>query len=82
MRITRVEEDIEQQEFAKRAAKHFAENPQHSSYTDSEIGPGCLFALRWGIMEDCVVVMKLDDNHVPTNYQQLTREYSAEKEVK
>lgn len=65
-------------EFANRAAAHFATHPKHSTYTDSEIIHGCFFAVRWGMGEDCVVVLKLDESHMPTNYQNLVREFHQE----
>lgn len=72
MRGVNVSEEIEQIEFAKRAAKHFSDNQRHYTFSDGgDIMPGCLLAMRWGLGDDCVLVMKLDDYHVPTNYHQL-----------
>ena len=65
-------------EFAEKAAAHFAAHPEHSTYTDGEIVPGCFFAVRWGMGEDCVLVLKIDEYHVPTNYQNLVREFKLE----
>ena len=67
-------------EFAKDAAKHFAENPSHSSYGD--IKPGSLIALRWGLVDDCVLVLKLNSEHIPVNYQQLIKTVPAEETAK
>ena len=57
--------------FARKAAAHFAKHPEHSTYTGADIEPGCFLAIRWGLMEDCVLVVKLDETHIPTNYAQL-----------
>ena len=65
--------------FAERAAKHFAEHEKISTFTDAEIEPGCLFALRWGFGGNCVVVLKLDENHIPTNYQELVNKFKEDK---
>lgn len=59
--------------FARKAAKHFAEHPEHNTYAEDEIQQGCFLAIRWGLMDDCVVVVKLDESHVPTNYMELVR---------
>ena len=66
-----VEEQDKTKEFAERAAEDFAENSKHYTFTDSTIEAGCLFALRFGLNEDCVVVFRLDENFEPINYQQL-----------
>lgn len=67
-----VKEEIE---FAEKAAKHFAANPKHWSFTTREITPGCLFALRWGLDDDCVLVFKLADDCDPKLYAQLVRQF-------
>ena len=77
MRMVYIENDREQQDFAERAAKKFAEDPKIVTYTDKEIEPGCFFAVRWGLGEDCVVVLKIDEFHVPTNYQNLVGKHSS-----
>lgn len=63
--------------FAKKAAAHFAGHPEHTTYTDGEIVQGAFLAIRWGLGEDCVVVVKLDDSHIPTNYMELIRSAGA-----
>ena len=60
--------ETEKLEFAKRAARHFEENKNHWSYGD--IGPGNWLALRWGLGDDCVLVIKQDENEVAVNYGQ------------
>lgn len=74
MRQVHMTDELAQQEFAKRAAAQFAANPRMTSFTDAEITPGALLAMRWGLMDDCVLVLKLDENHVPTNYAELVRQ--------
>jgi hypothetical protein len=64
-----VEDEVKQIEFAKVAAKHFEEHPEHSSFGD--IKPGGFLDLRWGMGEDCVYVLKIDETHIPTIYQQI-----------
>jgi CO dehydrogenase/acetyl-CoA synthase beta subunit len=67
-------------DFAKRAAKDFAEHDKHYTFVDSNIEAGCLFALRFGPDNDCVVVFRLDDNFEPINYQQLIQQYILQLE--
>ena len=82
MRHVWMENEVTQQAFANRAAQHFAEHPNHWTYSEDEcetgIAPGVLMALRWGGDNDCVLVVKLDIEHVPTNYQQLIRRFRGE----
>lgn len=75
MRMTYVSTELEQIEFARKAAEDFALHPKHWSFTDGPIEPGALLALRWGLGDDCVLVLKLDDSFTPANYQQLVREF-------
>jgi len=56
--------------FVRRAVRNFTEYPEHRTYTDGEIEPGCLFAVRWGADDDCVLVLRLDKSYVPTIYGQ------------
>lgn len=63
--------------FARKAAAHFAKHPEHTAYTADDIEPGCLMALRWGLMDDGVLVVKLDAAHVPTIYSELVRTEGA-----
>lgn len=72
-RMTTVKADAEQAEFAVRAASHFAQHPEISTYSDEKPTPGSFLALRWGMGEDCVLVLKLDEYHEPTNYQQIIK---------
>ena len=57
-------------EFVEEAAHHFEAHPDHTTYTRGDIEPGCLFALRWGMFEDCVVVFKLAEDFEPLNFTQ------------
>lgn len=65
-------DEIERQTFALKAAKHFAENPRHMSFSDEEpdLAPGSWLALRWGLGNDCVLVLRIGDE-MPVNYGQL-----------
>lgn len=65
-----LEERRERDAFAERAAKHFKDSPHHTTYTDGDIEADALFALRWGLGEDCVVVFKIGEEEA-ANYQQL-----------
>lgn len=75
-RSVRADEVREELAFAEKAAAHFAKQPMHSSYGDTT--PGSLLGLRWGLGEDCVLVLKLDENHIPTNYQNIVDRGAAD----
>jgi hypothetical protein len=66
--------------FAERAAASFAENPTHWTFAGGDPEPGQLLALRWGLGNDCVLVVKLDAEHEPTLYAQLIRAAQARKD--
>jgi hypothetical protein len=72
-RMTRVSEELARLQFAEKAAAHFAAHPEHWTFTDGDIVPGCLFAVRWGLGKDCVLVLKLDDYELPVNFQEIIR---------
>lgn len=76
--MTYMDHEQETQAFARRAAAHFAKEPGHYTYTDGEIQAGELFAMRYGLGDDCVVVFRIDGAFTPTNYQELVREYQAD----
>jgi hypothetical protein len=63
--------EIERQEFAKRAAADFEKYPGHATFGD--IGCGKYLALRWGLDNDCVLVIKQDESQEAINYYQLIR---------
>lgn len=77
-RMVHLSEELEQIEFAKRAAACFAKDNKLATYSDKEIEPGCFLAIRWGLGDDCVLVLKLDELHMPTNYLQLLRAYQKD----
>lgn len=70
-RMVYLSEEEAQIEFAKKAAEDFAKFPDHCTY--GELGPGSYLAMRHGMGGDCVLVLKLDENFEPTNYQQLVK---------
>jgi len=74
--MVNLSDELEQIEFAKQAAALFATDEKKSSY--GEINPGGFIALRWGLGDDCVLVLKLDEFHVPTNYAGLVRQVTPE----
>lgn len=71
MRMLNLEEQQEKLEFVKEAAEFFKQNPTYTSYTSGKIVPGCLFALRFGLGGDCVVVFRIDDDFPVENFTQV-----------
>jgi len=51
-------------EFAKVAMKWFIEHPEHTTFTEKEPDDGCLFAVRWGMGQDCVLVFTVGDEPI------------------
>jgi len=73
MRGTTLLEYRELANFAAAAACHFKDNPQSATYGDNFPDPGCYLALRWGLGDDCVLVVKLDPDFEAVNFQQAIR---------
>lgn len=67
--MTSVTAETARMEFAQAAARHFESNPKHWSFGD--IGPGNFLALRWGLGDDCVLVIRQHDDEEPVNFQQI-----------
>lgn len=72
MRMTRAADELALADFAKKAAQAFAKEPRMCTF--GSVTPGSLFALRWGAGDDCVLVVKLDEDFEPVNFQQLIKE--------
>lgn len=73
MKIVSAHDIRDELAFMEGAAAKFASNPAMWSFSTGEIHPGCLLALRWGMSDDCVLVVKLDEFHVPTIYSQAVK---------
>lgn len=71
--MTTVSEEQARIDFAKEAAAHFAEHPNHWSYSKEGLGPGVLLALKWGLGSDCVLVLRVADE-MPVNFQYIIPE--------
>lgn len=74
MRTIYLSEQDEQVAFAKKAAAHFASHTHCTTFTDGDIKRGGFLAIRWGAGNDCVAVLKLDDNHEPVIYASLIQQ--------
>jgi hypothetical protein len=68
MRMTSVAMEEELINFVKEASEYFAMNIDCRTYSHGEITPGCLFAVRWGLSSDCVLVFNLGEQ-TPRIYQ-------------
>jgi len=74
MRMIYLEEQAQLTAFAERAADCFSRQPDFNTYTDADIKPGCLFAVRWGLGKDCVIVFRIAQEHEVLLYCQLIKE--------
>ena len=77
MKMVYMEDNDEVRDFAKVAARVFAKNDKHLTFTDGDIEAGCLFAMRSGFGDKGVIVFRLDEDFEPVNYQQLIRQYEV-----
>jgi len=75
MRETNMDAEREVNAFAVQAAKHFGQHPENYTYTEGGIKAGSLFAMRYGLPGDSVVVFRIDSYFEPVNYQELIIEY-------
>lgn len=76
MRVINLCEEKGEEELAKEAARHFVEHPKHHTY--GNLKSGSFLAIRFGLGEDCVVVVKIDSMHEPVNYQYLISKMKEE----
>ena len=58
-------EFLEIQDFVTKAKMHFENNPNHTSYTAADISSGCLFAMRWGMDADSILVFRVSEDMEP-----------------
>lgn len=72
-KMTSIEEMEQLCKFASEADEWFKHHANHYSFgsTDGRTAP--YIALRWGLGEDCVLVLKLDENWEPVNFRQAAR---------
>lgn len=61
MKVTSIEDRTEEVEFVKKAAARFAEDPRMHSF--GELTPGSLLALRWGLHDRAVLVLRISEAH-------------------
>jgi len=73
MRMTSLEENNFMSSFLNDAIRCFEDNPEKYTYTETEIKAGCLFALRFGLSDDCVVIFQLDEDFEPINFQKAVK---------
>ena len=71
MRHVYINSELERHAFAKKAALAFEGDSRMSSY--GEVTLGGYLALRWGLGNDCVLVLKLDDYFEPELYTHLIK---------
>ena len=74
MKMVDLKEQEAMVEFAKKAAKDFKAHPEHTTYTLADITCGCFFAMRWGMLDDGVLVFKVDENFEPVNFAGLIKQ--------
>ena len=67
-RMTNFEEEKRLCDFAKKVAEDFTKHPEHTTY--GEMNPGDYLGIRWGMDNDCVLVVRLDEFFHPVNFQQ------------
>ena len=70
MKSVQLSDVKEQIEFVEKAAAHFETHLEHRTFTDGDIEAGCLFGVRWGGGNDCVLVLKVDELFDPIVYGQ------------
>ena len=81
MRMIRISEEREIENFARMAAEKFEENGELYSLSVCNPEAGGYLALRWGSRDDCVLVVKLDELFEPRVYQQMIPEQISREEL-
>lgn len=81
MKTTSMSKTEEEIKFAKDAAMCFANKPEIFSYSGvGGIMKGELLALRWGLFDRSVLVLRISDDDEPTVYRDLTYDALVKKE--
>ncbi len=70
MKHTNLSELVEIIDFVNSAKEHFEKDNNMRTFTINAVDAGCLFAVRWGLGDDCVLVFKLDENFEPLIFGQ------------
>lgn len=73
MNATTLERERERQDFALRAAEAFAKSEHTFTYSDGDLVAGALLALRWGLLDRGVVVIRISGDEEPVRYDGLVR---------
>lgn len=73
---TTTEDVVRELEFVQKAAAAFAKYPDMATYME-KLKPGGYIALRWGVLERGVLLLKLDSNFVPINYRDAIAQVTA-----
>jgi len=68
-RMTHLEEEEKLLFFITKAKEAFEKNPAYATFTEKCLVPGCLFAMRWGMGNDCILVFKVSEDFEPINFQ-------------
>lgn len=69
--------------FARKATDHFATHPQHYTFTDGDIAPAALLAIRWGAditKPNAVVVLRVGEQE-PVIYGDMDHDRAARIEA-
>ena len=66
--------DDEVKTFALLAAEAFGNNKGLKTFTNGDIEPNCLFAVRWGLNKDCVVVFRLHEYDEVLNFTNVIKQ--------
>ena len=79
MEMTTFNETEDVLRFAKMAASIFAKDKKVNTVTASgHIIQGDLFAVRWGLDGNCVVVFRVSEEFEPINFQDLIKDVEKE----
>ncbi len=70
MKIVDLDEDAGALAFARCAAEAMSGDPRMATFAVGYPAAGGLLALRWGLGDDCVAVMRLDHDFEPRIYPQ------------
>ena len=75
--MTSIQHEQERIAFVERAVRSFEQHPDYATFGDLE--PGSLLALRWGLGNDCVLVVRLDEDYEIAVYQQAIKKVPEEE---
>lgn len=65
MKHRRLNEEFEKIALVQAAKEAFDKDPKLATFSIGDVVEGSLFAVRWGLDNDCIMILKIDESTEP-----------------